>query len=191
LVQHDDQGVLLVQGRVTQPASGFFFFQRQTVDGVAGSLVGSVRFDKSDIAFRVDPSGPRRTPMLAMHKLDQVICANLEKPDLERVAAADEPQNVPQTHPINIPIPDYQNGVVPLQSLPGALGVIYLDFDGEKGPFPGWGNFDAEPSGANNAQIEDVWQRVAEEIARREHWTVPIVSKRGDPAPTPGWPVAS
>jgi hypothetical protein len=35
------------------------------------------------------------------------------------------------------------------------------------------------------------WQRVAEEIGRKEHWTVPIVSKRGDPAPTPGWPVAS
>jgi hypothetical protein len=163
LVQHDAQGVLLVQGRVTQPEGGFFFFQRQTVAGVAGPLVGSVRFDNSDIAFRVDPTGPGGAPVLAMRKLDQVICANLEKPDLDRVAAAEEPQNAPETHPIDIPIPDYQNGVVPLQSLPGALGVIYLDFDGEKGPFPGWGNFDAAPSGANNVQIKEVWQRVAED----------------------------
>jgi hypothetical protein len=35
------------------------------------------------------------------------------------------------------------------------------------------------------------WQRVANEIARKEHWTTPIVNGRGDPAPTPGWPVAS
>ena len=35
------------------------------------------------------------------------------------------------------------------------------------------------------------WQRVANEIAHREHWTTPIVLGRGDPAPTPGWPVAS
>ena len=78
--------------------------------------------------------------------------------------APEDPQNAPQTHPIDIPIPDYQNGVVPLQSLPGATGVIYLDFDGEKGPFPGWGNFDAAPSGANNSQIKEVWQRVAEDF---------------------------
>jgi hypothetical protein len=32
------------------------------------------------------------------------------------------------------------------------------------------------------------WQRVADEIAKHEHWTSPIVSGRGDPAPTPGWP---
>ena len=35
------------------------------------------------------------------------------------------------------------------------------------------------------------WQKVVDEIARKEHWTTPIVSGRGDPAPTPGWPVAS
>jgi hypothetical protein len=35
------------------------------------------------------------------------------------------------------------------------------------------------------------WQRVASEIARKEHWSTPLVTGRGDPAPTPGWPVAS
>jgi hypothetical protein len=35
------------------------------------------------------------------------------------------------------------------------------------------------------------WQRVAHEIAKKEHWTSPQVSAKGDPAPTPGWPVAS
>jgi hypothetical protein len=35
------------------------------------------------------------------------------------------------------------------------------------------------------------WQRVADEIARLQHWTSPVVAGRGDPAPTPGWPLAS
>jgi len=35
------------------------------------------------------------------------------------------------------------------------------------------------------------WQRVADEIAKHEHWTSPVVSGPGNPAPTPGWPIAS
>jgi hypothetical protein len=32
------------------------------------------------------------------------------------------------------------------------------------------------------------WQRVADAIAKHEHWTSPVVAGPGDPAPTPGWP---
>lgn len=35
------------------------------------------------------------------------------------------------------------------------------------------------------------WQRVADEIARSVHWTSPVVAGRGDPPPSPGWPLAS
>ena len=164
LLQRDSGGVLLVQGRLVQPEAGFFFFQRQTEPGIAGTMVGNVRFDQSEVAFRVDPSGPDGAPELVERRLDQVLCMNLEAPDPERIEAANDPQNAPQTYPTNVPIPSYQNGVIPLQSLPGAPGVIYLDFDGETGPFPGWGSFDAAPSGANNTQIREVWQRVAEDF---------------------------
>jgi hypothetical protein len=34
------------------------------------------------------------------------------------------------------------------------------------------------------------WQKVADEIAKHEHWSSPIVTGPGDPTPTPGWPVA-
>jgi hypothetical protein len=34
------------------------------------------------------------------------------------------------------------------------------------------------------------WQKTVDEIARKEHWSAPIVTGRGDPRPTPGWPVA-
>lgn len=35
------------------------------------------------------------------------------------------------------------------------------------------------------------WQRVADEIAKAQHWTAPVVAGRDDPPPTPGWPLAS
>jgi len=35
------------------------------------------------------------------------------------------------------------------------------------------------------------WQRIADDMARQQHWTSPVVAGRGDPAPTPGWPLAS
>ena len=124
LVRHDSEGVVLVQGRLALPESGFFFFQRQTVPGVAGAFVGRVRFDKSMTAFRVDPIGADGAAMLVEHRLDHVLCLNLEPPDLARTAAFAATENAPQAHPINIPIPAYQNGIVPLQSLPGASGTI-------------------------------------------------------------------
>ena len=163
LLKRDDQGVLVVQGKLTQPQPGMFFFQRQTVPGVAGALVGNVRFARGTKAFRVDPIGPNGAPMLVERDITQVICQLLEPPDPARTAQP-EPEEAPQTHPTNIPIPAYQNGVVPLQSLPGAVPVIYLDFDGEPGPFTGWGSYDAAPSGASNSQIKEVWQRISEDF---------------------------
>lgn len=35
------------------------------------------------------------------------------------------------------------------------------------------------------------WQKVADELAKHEHWSSPIVSGKGDPLPTPGWPIAT
>ena len=70
---------------------------------------------------------------------------------------------LPQTYPTSAPAPVYNNNVVSLQSLPGAKAVAYLDFNGGPGPWIGWGNIVALPSGDTNAQIRDVWQRVAED----------------------------
>jgi hypothetical protein len=35
------------------------------------------------------------------------------------------------------------------------------------------------------------WQKVADEMARSVHWTTPVISGSGNPAPTTGWPLAS
>ncbi len=164
LLQRDAVGVLLVQGKLSSPEKGFFFFQRQTMPGKAGSMVGVVHFEASEVAFRVDPSGPGGSPMLVRHPVDKVICRGMERPRTEQQAGP-ETQNAPQTHPSTIGIPAYQNGVIPLQSLPGAKGVIYLDFDGDPGPFAGWSTPTvAAPTGATNAQIKEVWQMVAEDF---------------------------
>ena len=145
-------------GKTIEPCS--FFLQRQTADGVAGPLVGHLRFDGREEGWKLEPSPDRGAARFVRRHLDDIVCANYA--GLTAEAAFGEILEAPQAHPTNIPIPTYQT-VLPLQSLPGAVGVIYLDFDGETGPFPGWGNFNAAPSGASNAQIFEIWKMVCED----------------------------
>lgn len=159
-IRHENGQVSSVEGRLELPEPGRYFFQRQTVPGVAGDWVGHLLFDRNEVGWKVEPSGPGGSAELVETHRDGVVCFNYTLPGPVATMA---PEEVPQTHPTNIPIPPYQS-VIPLQSLPGATGVIYLDFDGEQGPFSGWGDFDAAPSGASNNQIRDVWRMVAEDF---------------------------
>ena len=44
--------------------------------------------------------------------------------------------------------------------------MVYLDFDGEKGPHQGWSDFDAAaPPGMTPAHVRNIWSRVAEDFA--------------------------
>ena len=156
--QRDSDGNLsLVQGHLSAPSPGFFFFNKEALPGVAGAFSGNARFDDKLIAYRAEPIGPDGAPMLVTRRLDQVMCLGMP---VKRASAA---ENAPQTYPTNAPAPVYNNNVVSLQSLPGAKAVVYMDFNGGPGPWIGWGSFVALPSGDTNAQIRDVWQRVAED----------------------------
>ena len=161
-IRHEDSEVAYFEGRLDSPEPGRFFFQRQTVPGVAGDWVGHILFDANEVGWKVEPSGPGGSPELVETHRDGVICFNYAAPPM---VATGESEEAPQTHPTNIPIPSYQS-VIPLQSLPGAAGVIYLDFDGEQGPFLGWSNVtsDAAPSGASNSQVHEVWRMVSEDF---------------------------
>jgi autotransporter-associated beta strand protein len=153
-VEHDEKGVVRIYGNFTSPEPGRLFFQRQDFEGVAGRMVGHVLFDREDaLAWKVLPEGEGGAPVLKQVSVDEVICMGMP------------PQEMPQDHPgsAGVPNPPYQ-AVIPLQSLPGATGVVYLDFDGEKGPFPGWWDHDAVHSGFNNDTIRDIWIRVAEDF---------------------------
>lgn len=153
-VERDAKGVVRIYGSFKSPEPGRLFFQRQDFDGVAGRMVGHVIFDREDaLAWKVVPEGEGGAPVLKQVSVHEVICMGLP------------PQEMPQDHPgsAGVPDPPYQ-AVIPLQSLPGATGVVYLDFDGEKGPFPGWWDHDAVHSGFNNDTIRDIWIRVAEDF---------------------------
>lgn len=153
-VERDEKGVLRIYGNFTSPEPGRLFFQRQDFEGVAGRMVGHVLFDREDApAWKVLPEGEGGAPVLKQVPVDEVVCMGMP------------PQEMPQDHPgsAGVPNPPYQ-AVIPLQSLPGAAGVVYLDFDGEKGPFPGWWDHDAVHSGFNSDTIRDIWIRVAEDF---------------------------
>jgi len=147
-------------GRLNSPNPGTFFFRVQPDGTASGPVVGAVVFNDQELALRVIP-GPHRTSLLAEMAIDQVICRNTTLPRQEIEA----PQEIPAEHPTNLPIPGYQNGIIPLQSRPGATGVLYLDYDGQAGPHQGWQNFNAAAPNVTNTQIREVWARVSEDYA--------------------------
>jgi len=149
-----------VTGRLDTPGKGTFFLRLQPAGSPTGPVAGAMVIDHEEIAFRI-LLGPDQTSLLTELPVDQVICRSYAlAPE-----AALETQEIPAEYPTSIPIPAYQNGVIPLQSQPGAVGVIYLDYDGEKGPHEGWSDFDAASPNASNTTIKDVWTRVAEDFA--------------------------
>lgn len=154
-IVRDSTGIRSITGKVTEPEAGRFMFQRQTVPGKAGSMVGFVLFDRSDTAWQVRPVGENRSPVLVKTTANRIICRAL--PPAEATA------EIPQTHPTTLPIPASENGVIQLQSLPGASAVVYLDFDGEERVFDSWGYINAQPATASPSQIFDVWRGVCED----------------------------
>jgi hypothetical protein len=155
-IRRDENGVLMLEGDITRPEAGRFYFQRQTIVGKAGALFGFIHFDQSETAWQVWPSGENGAPQLVRTTVDKLMC--------RAFAAPPEVSQIPATHPTNDPVPPGENGVIQLQSLPGAAAVVYLDFDGEQRDFDYWGNINAAPSGASNTQIFEVWQGVCEDF---------------------------
>ncbi|GAA5496108.1 hypothetical protein Rhal01_02289 [Rubritalea halochordaticola] len=153
--------VMLAQGKLIAPQSGFFFFQKQSMDGVAGKMVGVVRFDAGELAYSVT-EGADGEPVLVEQEVDAVICRNYAKD-----APADEAVVLegPEDYPEDPSIPAYQNGVPRYESMPGATAVLYLDFDGQEGQVEGWSVVDALPSGLTPKQIRETWEHVAEDFA--------------------------
>ena len=156
-------GALYVSGKLIRPESGRFFFQKQTVSGVAGDFVGVVEFPGSRTAFRLEPTGPGGAPELVKRPWSSVLCVDLPrgkpgrrpgiKPKVARVSPADV---------VERPIPPYQQGIVVLESLPGARAVLYLDFAG--GWTAAWGGISYARPELNSDEIREIWARVAEDF---------------------------
>ena len=153
--------VVYVSGQLLDPESGRFFFQKQTAPGVAGAFVGVVEFPASRKAYRIEPSGPGGTSELVERPLGSVVCLELPQPNHTPAIKVEEiPPLNPEEFP-TLPIPDYQNGIVPLQSQAGSIPVIYLDFQG--GYTATWGGIAYDRPLFDNTQIREVWERVAED----------------------------
>ena len=156
-LQHQNGELIHVAGQLTAPESGRFFFQKQTRPGVAGDFVGVVEFSVSEKAFRIEPTGPNQSPELVEHALGNVVCLRLPP-------ATNLTEQIPPLRPDqfpNVPIPPYQSNIIVLESLPGATPVLYLDYQG--GYTPTWGGIAYDRPNVNNADIRDVWKRVAED----------------------------
>jgi hypothetical protein len=154
--------VIYLCGKLTEPGSGRFFFQKQTRPGVAGEFVGLVEFPSTERAYRIEPSGPDGAPELVEHALGDVVCLRFP---VAGGAATNQTAQIPPLNPgnfPNLPPPGYQNGISVLESLHGATAVVYLDFQG--GYTPAWGGVTYQRPAVSNDQVREVWRRVAEDV---------------------------
>jgi len=164
ITQYRDGELSYLSGDLSAPEKGRFFFLTPPALGVAGKAVGVVQFEASPTAYRIEPTGPGGEPELWERQLDEVICTRTPVP----VATAADTNEVAELTPLSTDEvtayqPGYNSNLVSLQSLPGAKGVLLLDFAG--GYTPTWGGvYYAKPSGLTAATIRDVWKRVAEEF---------------------------
>ncbi len=150
-----------IQGTVLKPSPGRFTFVTHPATGAVS--FGVVLANDGSYAYHTERRAAGEVALVAA-PLSEVVCATddgkgMPHPPGQAIQEIPLPEDHPET---SGHIPDSQNGIVSLQSNPGAPAVVYLDFDGQSGPHNGWGDFEAAHSGLNNAQIKEVWQWVAE-----------------------------
>lgn len=160
IVQRDGNGITYMSGELDAPESGKFFFLRPPAGGRAGSAVGVIEFPTSQTAYRIEPTGDNGAPELWRRRLNEVICMSMQPVD---EAVLGETVEAPPLRPDLVPeyVPSYNSNIVSLQSLPGARGVVLLDFFG--GYTASWGGVQYSAPNVGNAAIRDLWRRVAED----------------------------
>lgn len=164
-IQREGGTVSYVSGELTVPENGSFFILRPPDGGKAGKAAAVIQFPGSATAYRVEPTGANGDPELWQRRLDEVICVNMVKME---AAATNNAANGAGKEPLNPgdasgSYPSYNvniegTKIISLQSLPGSSAVLLLDFFGRD-------NVDLNylAPHVSNAQIKDVWKRVAED----------------------------
>ena len=160
ITQTRDGELCYVSGELTAPEPGKFFVLTPPAGGKAGKAVGVIEFWGSKTAYRVEPTGANGDPELWKRRLDEVLCQTMPLLDNPLAEASGE---IPPLRPDAAPdyAPDYNSSIVSLQSLPGSTAVLLLDFFG--GYTPTWGGVTYPRPNVSNAQIKDLWKRVAED----------------------------
>jgi hypothetical protein len=160
ILQRDGLGITYVSGEITAPEPGRFFFLRPPVGGKAGVAVGVIEFPGSETAYRIEPTGEHGAPELWRRHLGEVICLGMQPVD---ESALVETAEAPPLRPDLVPeyVPGYNSNIVSLESLPGARGVVLLDFFG--GYTASWGGVRYSAANVGNAAIRQLWKRMAED----------------------------
>jgi len=163
ITQYRDGELTYLSGELIKPEPGKFFFLTPPPGGKAGKAVGVVEFPGSQTAYRIEPTGPNGDPELWQRRLDEVVCVNLPL-NPEAAASTNETAEMPPLRPDLVPeyMPGYNSNIVSLQSYPGSSAVLLLDFFG--GYTPTWGGVTYSKPNVSNAQIKDLWKRVAEDF---------------------------
>jgi hypothetical protein len=159
-IQVQNGRVVYVDGAMTAPASGRFYFMDLAARGLTSGLAGVITFSDLRPAYRLEQAKDGTMTLLEL-PVDQVLCVNYTRPP-ENLTEEIPPLN-PSDAPDH-PVPPHQDGIISLQSLPEAPGVVYLDYRGGRTEGEGWGTFDFEKPNVSNTQIKDVWKRVAEDF---------------------------
>ncbi len=119
-------------------------------------LEGKLIFRKTKEAFNIYTNDEGEV-FLNPEKIDDVLCVDyLPRTDEEVKMDENTNKKLPSsTTSMVIPI---------LNSSPGAVGTLYLDFDGEYVSGGYWGTINAAPSNFTPEQITQIWLNVAEDF---------------------------
>lgn len=147
----DGKNMEAVIGEIeNMPGSSFYL---QVKDGnVTGNII--LRSNKKGYKYYTDKTG---TAYVKEVPLDSLLCIDYNKaPD--ETAARTAPANTSVLGALALP---------ELQSLPGANGVVLLDFDGQYVSGTLWNNgnpINAAPATLSEAQQQEVWELVSEDF---------------------------
>jgi len=153
--------VLSLEGSVSTPERGRFFFHKNTI----GQAQGFVRFDANAKAYQLEQTETGSAFKECL--VTDVLCAEIDKknPHIASMGLRG-PQAVASATPFNSEkFDDYEiaeDGIAKLSSDSSATSVVYLDFDGSKGDHIGWGYHEIDHSGLSNRDIREIWARVSE-----------------------------
>jgi len=166
-VKQVDRAVFEVAGRLTAPREGWFLLRKHRKPGRAGTIVGLIDIVSEDRVIELSTNG------IVSRVREDVVCVGLPSVDIEKARELEENDNyvpgaflasvLPGVDVNSIPIPPYQNGIVPLQSLRGAAAVAYLDYDGES--VSSWGGVEAAGYNMTPEEMLEVRERVSEDYA--------------------------
>ena len=148
---------LEIYGHLFDQPRAIFNIRRST--GFAGlpEFQGQLILHHKKKAYSIE-TDPQGVLHIVEEPINQVMCVDYHRSNAPLVDRTLNTKMVNNEWAQTSKIPD-------LQSLPGAKGVLYLDFDGENVTNSDWGNIYAAPVGYTEAMIIQTWKLVAEDFS--------------------------